>query len=1057
MSEYKLLGQSVVFDDAQERFWDLHIIQQKAMTSAALRFSNWYDQCKNIQVVIDNYPEFVKTQIEELAFQSLFPDLASYGIYEISQDTYWKHCVTFSKSDNELTAIARQLDAILEEQHEEAQYRSARKANRGRWQGGGFGMSGAITGAAKAGALNAASGLGHSIVNAAGNAVSAAVAASSKRKLYDADDTKKHLGNGLINDLRSFYQSHINLVNQIKGDFFRTTFNADKSSALLENAKNIPDKQNTLLLQAFSYCPWNKELIKFIFVNFPKDRRNIYSIACRCNIDLSKNVEDVLRREYDQSAQQSESAAQAAKVRIRNLMQEYGVTESETLNRLDKDCLERLCQNCQTADETECKSLLQAVTEYDTNSNIKKPYFTLLNKRLNELEIKRLEEFCKNWEIADESTCENLIKGLTELNAKEENKKVFFQRLHKRLNDLEIQKLENICSGYENLDEKSCEHIIEELTEYNAKEENKAIFLQKLENRIEAIHREEDQNDFRSLFMSLDFNNPKEIEDAKKYIKETGRTDASEEYMQALEYCAPNTVRNAILYNDGFLPKICKALMVICLILWVVLVEFAENLSCAFCFAGIAFGIWKHRLKKSWKILTLDNKISNQSLYVKRTAKMNSEIIFKIFLTFAIFASFSLVVSLSENKSEISEPQHNKLEISEPSPRSVDETNTNTFSESRAVEDVPADWSSTEEFNWEIETMNFDVTTCKFDAFCGIWESQDKNIQLNITASSEGYAISAFVVPWELQTETILMSPNIYDLPVEIYFVNGELTGEVSLRPISSSETLEFSYLFDRSYADPEKSKISGGKQPCVLLQKEQCPENVDYSRCLGWWMENKFGGSLYFNLTVLPDNNQKYGIQILSYGDSLNEGLFTDVIPLNIENEIASAEFDYGNGMYGEVYLQADRFGDLVMKNAVMYSNDGASLMFDITDSELVSPCVEEAEYVLRSYLQSFPIAVTVQDFREVSDLMIEGSPIYQQQEAVVNELAQKNISEYLIHCDIIDTEIIDKNHCRLTSEEIIEVCYPNDSVQEVHQSYKYTLELNPQVGWLLFDISEV
>lgn len=51
------------------------------------------------------------------------------------------------------------------------EYRDARKDSRSRWSGGGFGISGALSGAAKAGALNMASGLLHSAFNAATNAL----------------------------------------------------------------------------------------------------------------------------------------------------------------------------------------------------------------------------------------------------------------------------------------------------------------------------------------------------------------------------------------------------------------------------------------------------------------------------------------------------------------------------------------------------------------------------------------------------------------------------------------------------------------------------------------------------------------------------------------------------------------------------------------------------------------------------------------------------------------------------------------------------------------------
>lgn len=79
-----------------------------------------------------------------------------------------------------LIRLNRNNDAITEQQHAEKEYREARKASRGRWRGGGFGLGGALKGAATAGALNAVSGFGHDLVNSAGNLSSALDASNAK-------------------------------------------------------------------------------------------------------------------------------------------------------------------------------------------------------------------------------------------------------------------------------------------------------------------------------------------------------------------------------------------------------------------------------------------------------------------------------------------------------------------------------------------------------------------------------------------------------------------------------------------------------------------------------------------------------------------------------------------------------------------------------------------------------------------------------------------------------------------------------------------------------------
>lgn len=70
---------------------------------------------------------------------------------------------------NDISAASDACIKIAEGAEFEKTYRELRKENRGKWVGGGFGLGGAIKGAAGAGVLNAGSGLLHSTVNLFGD------------------------------------------------------------------------------------------------------------------------------------------------------------------------------------------------------------------------------------------------------------------------------------------------------------------------------------------------------------------------------------------------------------------------------------------------------------------------------------------------------------------------------------------------------------------------------------------------------------------------------------------------------------------------------------------------------------------------------------------------------------------------------------------------------------------------------------------------------------------------------------------------------------------------
>lgn len=98
-------------------------------------------------------------------------------------------------------AVEEQYVLLLENQEELAAYRRARKDARGRWQGGGFGVEGAVKGALTAGTANLASGLAHSAFNTVGNAATAVGTSIKKNKMYKDSNIINRYITELINSM----------------------------------------------------------------------------------------------------------------------------------------------------------------------------------------------------------------------------------------------------------------------------------------------------------------------------------------------------------------------------------------------------------------------------------------------------------------------------------------------------------------------------------------------------------------------------------------------------------------------------------------------------------------------------------------------------------------------------------------------------------------------------------------------------------------------------------------------------------------------------------------
>lgn len=556
MLRYSLLGQAIIFDDAAEHYYDLQFMAEQAGVAASEQFGRWYKQCGNIQSVLDGYLQFAESLIEKHVFHPLFSQLATCEIYDMSEESYWKRCVGLGECETALETVEKQYNAILRQQNAEKEYRADRKAGRSHYKSyTSFSSDYWLRDQTAAGMKNLASFTGHSLMNAVGNAGSALSASMDKNALYKNSATRDALLNGILADLFTAYSAHMDFLNERKKNYFQSIFDEDKSNALFENAKNLPEKREELLAQAFTLCPWNAELVKYIFIHFPKDRKAAYAAAQRFSVDLSTTAEEILLQEYTEEAQSSESAAQAAKERILTYMQEYGVKESATLDRLETDCLRRLCEGYQTADEDVCNQLADRVRQYPAQEKLKGPLLELLQKRIESIWLEELAQTCQGYETADEPTCKGFIDAI---------------KAHKASDVL------------------------------------KAPFLQKVQARIEGIWSAEDGEIFDNLYMKTDITDPQSVAEAVSYVQSKGRTDSSQKYLDALAACTPKNIEDARLYQNTSRYKTYMIAAIICIIATPIL--FVPFLI------AIPLFIKAWSMKKVWKQLTINGSMVHPAL-----------------------------------------------------------------------------------------------------------------------------------------------------------------------------------------------------------------------------------------------------------------------------------------------------------------------------------------------------------------------------------------------------------------------------------------------------------
>lgn len=215
-------------------------------------FDNVYEQIDSIG------SKYIKTAIDtavDMAIKS--------GVYDIDSES-------FLELDYNNICLEPWIDAInlLEEVNDkletaylsEEERRRVRKESRGRIVGGGFGISGATKGMITAGAINAATGIVHSMFNSIGNAIDRSKLKDKKQEIYNDESFHDIFVDGLR---KSISQIGIILAEQILELDLHSSINKEgpdgirRAEVLINNLKAdripveaVPDIITTILSNA---------------------------------------------------------------------------------------------------------------------------------------------------------------------------------------------------------------------------------------------------------------------------------------------------------------------------------------------------------------------------------------------------------------------------------------------------------------------------------------------------------------------------------------------------------------------------------------------------------------------------------------------------------------------------------------------------------------------------------------------------------------------------------------------------------------------------------------
>lgn len=271
MKELLLLGQPLQISKEREAYNRVRLSFQKEADCAQERFAQAYEAYHSIDDVVQRAPEQAMKCIDPVV-QTCVQTLLKHNILSVDEASFKEHyseCYT-DWAEAFLTVYDQYAEIVMDQQQLD-EYRVARRQNRSRWQGGGFGVSGAIKGAATAGALNMISGAGHMVVNGVGKIISSISAGIQKDKIFHDPQTYKTLSQGVWDAAFSLHFALIDSLNAVGADAkplagMVSEEDEATAAAMLNNAKitTSEDQRQTAITQSFLLNPYQEEWYRYV-------------------------------------------------------------------------------------------------------------------------------------------------------------------------------------------------------------------------------------------------------------------------------------------------------------------------------------------------------------------------------------------------------------------------------------------------------------------------------------------------------------------------------------------------------------------------------------------------------------------------------------------------------------------------------------------------------------------------------------------------------------------------------------------------------------------------
>lgn len=297
MGKFVLLGEELITDQSRDNFIEISQAVDIAAMKDYLELKETIYGYSDLKTLASNIRKDMDRAFEKIVKQAL-PIFHKRDIYDLNAETFVNRYVSEYISIVEAAEnVKDKYDEIIAAGEYEKEQREYEKENRSRWEGGGYGISGALKGYAQASLLNAAEGLIYSARNSIGNA-------ETDRKVRNAmDNVVKNSGiqdecidaffeavtgikRGMMRALMEYTDTEFEIISQS---------DAERASNIVAAVVNddIPEeKVKSQLIKAWNLDPLNEDIYKELFLRYGDYDNSIEEVGNYFSINVKEIKEE---------------------------------------------------------------------------------------------------------------------------------------------------------------------------------------------------------------------------------------------------------------------------------------------------------------------------------------------------------------------------------------------------------------------------------------------------------------------------------------------------------------------------------------------------------------------------------------------------------------------------------------------------------------------------------------------------------------------------------------------------------------------------------------------